>query len=335
MSGWYVPAAFVLAAVLSLYLTPILRTAAIRLGILDRPDGKLKNQAEPVPYLGGVAVHLAYLLALGLFLEFDRQVLGVLLAGTLALLVGLVDDFGVLTPLPKLLGLGVAVFALLRAGVIVELVNLPFILHWLLATFWLLLVANAFNLVDIQDGLASGLGVIAAVGIAVVGFYFGQGVLAVMAAALAGALLGFLPSNFPKARMYLGDAGSLAIGMTLGALALAIRWTELSPAGFFAPLALLAVPISEVVYLVLLRARQGIPFWRGSPDHVALRWRALRSGDGKGAVVRCWLWGAAFALSGIVFTLTASFWWGLGLFLGLGLAWSLWLLRLSFVAIGP
>lgn len=334
MSAWYVPAAFLLAAVLSFYLSPVLRTAAVRLGILDRPDGKLKNQAEPVPYLGGVAVHLAYLLALGLFLEFDRQVLGVLLAGTLALLVGLVDDFGVLTPLPKLLGLGVAVFALLRAGVIVELVDLPFILHWLLAAFWLLLVANAFNLVDIQDGLATGLGLIAALGFALVGFFSGQKVLAVLAAALAGALLGFLPFNFPGAHMYLGDAGSLALGMTLGALALAIRWTEFSPAGFLAPLSFLAVPISEVGYLVVLRTRRGIPFWRGSPDHVVLRWRALRLGDGKGAVLRCWFWGATFAFSGIALTLTASYWWGLGLFLGLALSWVLWLLRLSFVVLG-
>jgi len=333
MSFWYVPAAFLVATLLSLYLTPQARAAALRLGIVDRPDGKLKTQREPVPYLGGLAVFLAYLLALGLLTAFDRQVLAMLLAGTLALLVGLVDDFGVLSPVPKVLGLGVAVFALLRARVIVELVELPFALHWLLAALWLLLLANAWNLVDVMDGLAPGLALIAAGGMAVVGIFSGQGDLALPAAALAGAVLGFLPTNFPPARIYLGDAGSLSLGLTLGALALAVRWSEVSPAGFLAPLALFALPLSEVAFLVVLRARRGIPFWQGSPDHVALRWRSLRQGDGKGVLLRLWVWQAAFSGVGVALALSPSFWPPLVALGGLSLAWALWLLRLSFVRV--
>ena len=199
MSWWFAPVAFALAFLLSLYLTPVLRQVALRAGVVDRPDGKLKRQAEPVPYLGGVAVFLAYLLSLGLFAEFDRQMLAVLLAGTLALLVGLGDDFGALTPLPKLLGLGVSVFALLRAGVLVELVQLPFAQHWILAVFWLFLVANAVNLVDVMDGLAPGLTALAALGMAVVAFFTGQALLAILAASLAGGLAGAPPGEIGRA----------------------------------------------------------------------------------------------------------------------------------------
>ncbi|BCW92174.1 MAG: undecaprenyl-phosphate alpha-N-acetylglucosaminyl 1-phosphate transferase [Thermoanaerobaculum sp.] len=335
MSWWFAPVAFALAFLLSLYLTPVLRQVALRAGVVDRPDGKLKRQAEPVPYLGGVAVFLAYLLSLGLFAEFDRQVLAVLLAGTLALLVGLVDDFGALTPLPKLLGLGVSVFALLRAGVLVELVQLPFALHWILAVFWLFLVANAVNLVDVMDGLAPGLTALAALGMAVVAFFTDQAFLAILAASLAGGLAGFLPANLPPARMYLGDAGSLSVGLTLGALALAVKWSEVSPAGFLAPLAFLALPLSEVGYVTLLRARQGIPFWKGSPDHFALRWRALHAGDTRGTVLRCYLVGLAFLGVGLALALVPSFELTLGAFVVVWLAWALWLLRLSFVPVKP
>lgn len=335
MSWWFVPGAFFLAFLLSLYLTPLLRQVALRVGIVDRPDGRLKHQPKPVPYLGGLAVFLAYLVSLGLFAEFDRQVLAMLLAGTLSLLVGLIDDFGALTPLPKLLGLGVAVFALLRAGVIVELARLPLALHWILAVFWLFLVANAINLVDIMDGLASGLSALAALGMAAAAFFTGQTLLAILAASLAGGLVGFLPTNVTPARMYLGDAGSLSVGLTLGALALAVRWSEVSPAGFLAPLAFLALPLSEVGYVTLLRARQGIPFWKGSPDHFALRWRALRGGDVRGTVWRCYLVALAFLGVGMGLVLTDAFEVSLGAFLGLGLVWALWLLRLSFVPVAP
>ncbi len=147
---------------LGIYFTPVARQAALRFGIVDRPDGLLKNHREAVPYLGGLAVFLAYLVALGLVLPFDNLLLGLLLAGTLTLLVGLIDDFGVLTPLAKLTGQGVAVFVLLRSGAVIELVEVPPALRWPLAAAWLLGVCNAFNLLDILDGLAAGVGALAA-----------------------------------------------------------------------------------------------------------------------------------------------------------------------------
>ncbi len=289
MSVAVLPLVFGLALLLGLYFTPVAREAALRFGIVDHPSTPLKQQDEPVPYLGGMAVFLAYLVSLGLVVAFDRLLLGILLAGTLTLLVGLVDDFGVLTPLAKLFGQGVAVFALLRSGAVIELTEVPEGFRWPLAALWLLAVCNSFNLLDIMDGLASGVGAMAALALGVVAVAAGQLPLAAAALALAGALFGFAVFNFAPARIYLGDAGSLAVGITLGALALAVRWTEVSPAGFLAPLAIFAVPLGDTAYVSVLRARAGRPFWHGSPDHFPLRLRRRLGGRVRAAVVWCYV----------------------------------------------
>jgi UDP-GlcNAc:undecaprenyl-phosphate GlcNAc-1-phosphate transferase len=293
------PLAFALSLLLAVYFTPVARQAALRFGIVDRPDGNLKRQAEPVPYLGGLAVFLAYLIGLGTVLPFDHMTLGLLLAGTLTLLVGLVDDFGVLTPPAKLAGQAVAVFALLRSGAVIELAEVPPALRWPLAALWLLGVANAFNLLDIMDGLAAGVGAIAGAALAAVAYTTGQLQLAACALALAGALGGFAVFNFHPARIYLGDAGSLAVGISLGAITLALRFSDRSPAGFLAPLAILAVPLADTAYVSVLRARAGRPFWHGSPDHFPLRLRRALGGRVRPTVLICYAITAAGSLLGI------------------------------------
>jgi UDP-GlcNAc:undecaprenyl-phosphate GlcNAc-1-phosphate transferase len=282
MNAALIPVAFVLALLLGLYFTPLARQAALRFGIVDRPDGALKQQSAPVPYLGGLAVFLAYLVALGMVFTFNGLLLGLLLAGTLTLLVGLVDDFGVLTPAAKLAGQAVAVFVLLRSGAVIELTEVPYALRWPLAAVWLFAVCNAFNLLDVMDGLAAGVAAVAATAFGVVAMTTGEYPEAAASFALAGALVGFLVFNLHPARIYLGDAGSLAVGITLGALAIAIRWTDRSPAGFLAPLVILAVPLADTAYVSVLRARSGKPFWYGSADHFPLRLRrALGGGVGR------------------------------------------------------
>lgn len=326
-----VPLAFVLALLLGLYFTPLAREAALRFGIVDRPDGHLKQQASPVPYLGGLAVFLAYLVALGMVFAFDTLLLGLLLAGTLTLLVGLVDDFGVLTPAAKLAGQAVAVFVLLRSGAVIELVEVPQPLRWPLAALWLFGVCNAFNLLDILDGLAAGVGAVAALAFGVVALSTGEVPEAAASFALAGALAGFLVFNFPPARIYLGDAGSLAVGISLGALALAIRWSERSAAGFLAPLAILAVPLADTAYVSVLRARAGRPFWHGSPDHFPLRLQRRLHGSVRRTVATVLGLSFAGALVGVG---TASLWpWEVGVWVlgGYGLAFVVLLVVLSRV----
>jgi len=265
--------AFCIAALVALHTTPLMRTAALKFGIVDHPDGRLKHQPEPVPYLGGLAVYLAYLVALGVVFEFNHAVLGVLLAGTLMVLVGLIDDLGVLSPSEKLAGQFIAVAVLLKAGLYVQLTFLPAFVAFGLSIFWLLSVTNAVNIVDIMDGLAGGIAAIAAAFIAVIAVLNGRPTVAAMAAALSGSLVGFLRFNSRPARIYLGDSGSLFIGMTLAALAMNGRYTVNNWVGMLTPAIVLAVPLFDLVFVSIVRLEKGLSPFRGSPDHFALRLR--------------------------------------------------------------
>ena len=113
--------AFVLSFVFALLWTPIMRKAALQLGVVDRPDGNLKTHTESTPYLGGIAVFTAFLLTVGVLTDFSQETLGLLLSGSIALMVGLIDDFGVMTPIQKLLGQMLAALVLVKSGTFIKL----------------------------------------------------------------------------------------------------------------------------------------------------------------------------------------------------------------------
>jgi len=268
--------AFGASCALSLGLTPRLREAAIRFGIVDRPDGRLKLQREPVPYLGGLAIYLSFLLALALTFPFDRQVLGILLAGSIVVTLGLVDDLARLGPWTKLAGQLVGVIVLWKAGVSIQLTFVPAPLALVLTVLWMLAVTNAFNLIDIMDGLSAGTAAVAALTLLVVAEINGNGTAAVLLAALAGSCVGFLRYNAEPARIYMGDAGSLFLGLSLGALAMDNAYTAHNPIAALAPGLILGVPLFDMLFVMYIRRRRGLPVMLGSPDHVALRLRKWR-----------------------------------------------------------
>jgi len=291
---------FILAYLLALVGTPMAREAALRFGVVDRPDGMLKNHDEPVAYLGGLAVFSAFLMSVGMTFEFDAELLALLLASTIVTTVGLVDDFGALTPKPKVIGQVVAVFVLLKAGIMVQVAFIPWWLRLIITVLWLVGLSNAFNLVDIMDGLAAGLGVIAATFLLVVALLNGRWVVAAFTVALIGALLGFLRFNFFPASIYLGDCGSLFIGLTLGALAMVMDYTAHNPLGWLAPLYILAVPIVDTAYVMVLRIKAGRKIYYGSSDHFPLRMRRRLDGWTAGTVVVSYAVAVVFGAIGLV-----------------------------------
>jgi UDP-GlcNAc:undecaprenyl-phosphate GlcNAc-1-phosphate transferase len=264
-----------IAFVLALFGTPRAAEAARRFGIVDRPDGRLKLQAEPVPYLGGLAVYAAFLVALSLTFDFDQKVLGLLFAGSIAVTVGLIDDLGALRWSTKLAGQVIACAVLVKSGVSVQIAILPAWLNLLLSLLWVLAIVNAINFLDIMDGLAAGVCAIAAFFLLVVAHYNGEIVVERLAAALVGALAGFLPHNFRPARIYLGDTGSLFLGVILAGLAMVGRYSEENRIAYFSPLLIMGVPIFEIAFVSAVRWARGRPPWMGSPDHTALRLKAL------------------------------------------------------------
>ncbi len=269
-------ATFAVAAALALWLTPRVREAAIRFGIVDRPDGRLKRQAEPVPYLGGLAIYLSFLMALALTFPFGEHVLAILLAGSIVVIVGLIDDLGQLGPWTKLAGQLVAVSVLIKSGIYIQLTFLPPALAVGLSVVWLLAMTNAFNLIDIMDGLSAGNACIASLILLVLADLDGGVMAATLLAALAGSCLGFVRYNFAPARIYMGDTGSMFLGMLLGALALDNAYTRRHPVGALAPALVLGLPLFDMLFVMYIRHRRGLPVMLGSPDHIALRLRRWR-----------------------------------------------------------
>src|SRR5256884_4554825 len=190
---------FVLALLLALYGVPVARRAALQYNVVDRPDGRLKHQLEPIPYFGGLAVYLAFLISLALTIEFRQDVLGLVLGGTLMVMLGLIDDFGVLKPWPKLIGQLIAVFVLIRSGIRIEIAAFPDWLDLLLTVVWMIGIINAVNIIDVMDGLAGGGSVMSFPWPFLVALVNHDTTVAVLLAALAGGLVRVLPYHLHPA----------------------------------------------------------------------------------------------------------------------------------------
>jgi UDP-GlcNAc:undecaprenyl-phosphate GlcNAc-1-phosphate transferase len=265
---------FVLSILMALYGTPLARQAAIKFGIVDTPDGRLKVQREPVPYLGGLAIYMAFLLSLSFTFEFTKELLGIMLGGTIIVLLGLIDDFGVLTPEVKLLGQIIAAFVLIKSGTMIYLSFIPYWLRLFLTGLWIVGITNAFNIIDVMDGLSSGVAAVAAVTLSAIALANGKVTVAIMAIALAGSCIGFLRYNFNPARIYMGDTGSMFLGFTLAALSIGNTvgsYTKTNFFGFLAPVLIFGVPIFDTLLVMFFRLRRGQSMFHGSNDHYAIR----------------------------------------------------------------
>jgi len=273
---WIYAFTFLLSFGVCLYITPIVIEAAIKYDIVDRPDAKLKTHQRPTAYLGGISVYLAFLFALALTIKFSEVVLGLLLASTIIILLGIIDDLRPLSPQLKFIGQAIAVLVLIKSGIYMRIVFVPTAVCLLLTFWWLMAVINAFNIIDVMDGLSSGNGLIISLVLFVVALLNGRPMIAVITIAMSGALLGFLRHNFSPATIYLGDAGSMFLGMMLGSLAMIGSYTDRNNLGCLAPVIILGVPLFDTALVMYIRWRRGLSVIYGSPDHFALRLRKWR-----------------------------------------------------------
>jgi len=263
----------ILSFLLTLYSTPISIKAALRYKIIDKPDGKLKSHNGDVALLGGLAVLAGFLLTLSFTYNFTLETLGILLGGTIIVIVGLLDDLKALTPKIKFFGQLIAAWVLVRSGIKTDLefLEVGFYIPQLLSMFWLLGMINAFNILDVMDGVAVTTGLSASIFFCIVAVINGRVTIIFMTIALAGALLGFLKFNYPPARIYLGDTGSMLIGLVLGSVALIGSYTKFNRLGFIAPLLILTIPIFDTIFVMYHRRKKGLSMFFGSPDHFVLR----------------------------------------------------------------
>lgn len=286
---------YLIAAVVSfaasLVLTPWVRRLAIRWNVVDLPDEHRKLHSRVTPLGGGVAVLFAFAIAVAVIAPLsDSQsavfandigfVIGLSLSAVAICVVGLLDDRFSLRGRQKLLGQVIAATILISSGLCIRGVQL---FDWniqlgLLAVpftlFWLLGAINALNLIDGVDGLATGVGIVLSLSIAVMAGLTGHRTEAFLALAMSGALLGFLKYNRSPASIFLGDAGSMLIGLVLGALAIRGSFKGPATAALAAPTAILAIPIFDVSMAILRRRLTGRSIYttdRGHLHHTLLK----------------------------------------------------------------
>lgn len=302
-------------------LTPLAGKLAMRWNILDHPDRKLKRHEKPIPYLGGLAVYLGFLAALVAVKIWQHGmvigVVGMLAGSTLIVLLGLIDDKFSLSPGVKFFGQTAAAVILVACNMRIQFIHEP-VAAVALSIFWVVGVTNAMNLIDIMDGLCSGVAAVAAAAFFVVMAVNGRYNDMYIVAALGGAALGFLPYNFPKAKIYLGDTGALLLGFVLAAVAMGGGYSKTNPLAVLAPILILGVPIFDTLFIMFLRHRRGVSMFRGSPDHVALRMVKLGLTRRQTALT---LWAVTALLGAVAYASTAlTLQWSLFLYLAVGLA---------------
>ena len=251
---------------ISFILTPIVRALALRFGWVDAPSSSVKTHKVTTPSLGGVAIFAGFagtLLLLRFMTQFPtgtlRSLRGLLVGGALVFLLGIVDDLKKPAGLhfkPKFLVQGLAAVVLMSFDLQIHFIA-PDYLAKLLTFFWVVGITNAFNIIDIMDGLAASQAAAAALGFWLIALPSEDLYVNFAAAALLGSSLGFLPWNFSKKnRIFMGDSGSLFLGFMLASVSLG-KYSKVNDLGVFAPLFILLVPMYDTLFVMYLRLRKG------------------------------------------------------------------------------
>jgi UDP-GlcNAc:undecaprenyl-phosphate/decaprenyl-phosphate GlcNAc-1-phosphate transferase len=261
------------AFMLAVGATPLFGKWAVQLGIVAQP-GARRIHLRPIPMMGGVAMYLAFIIALLLLGDraYVQQVAGILLGASLCSLIGLWDDQHNLRALVKLIGQGVAAYVLIISGVQVQLFPQP-LPNILLTVLWVLGITNAQNLLDNMDGLSGGVAAIAAVFFLLLAAMSGQYLVGALAAALVGACVGFLVYNVSPASIFMGDAGSLFLGFTLAAVGIKLRFPgNVHFVTWMIPVMVLGLPIFDTTMVTISRLRRGLnPLTAAGKDHTSHR----------------------------------------------------------------
>jgi UDP-GlcNAc:undecaprenyl-phosphate GlcNAc-1-phosphate transferase len=249
------------------------RSIALQLGIVDRPSAR-KDHLETTPLLGGVAIYTAVIVSVLLLPEHGEfvELTGILVGASLVSLSGLIDDRRGLAPSWKVVTQLLATAMLMLSGVQVQL-PVPGWANLLLTALWVVGITNAFNLLDNMDGLAGGVGVVAASYFLLMAAMNGQRLVGALAAALLGACLGFLLFNFNPARIFMGDSGSLFLGFMMAAVGIKLRFVaNTNWVTWMVPILVLGVPILDTTLVTVSRLRRGRnPLTTPGRDHLSHR----------------------------------------------------------------
>jgi UDP-GlcNAc:undecaprenyl-phosphate GlcNAc-1-phosphate transferase len=287
-----------------------MRSVALKFGITDKPNQEHKTHNEPVPYLGGLAIVIGAVsvtYGTALLTNFTKQSFflasTILIPALIMAMTGLVDDLRQLKPWPRFVAQNIialiATFILIANNTLGSAVGVVAI-DFALTMLWLVGISNSINFFDNIDGGASGSAAITSLALTFIALQNGQVLVAAMSLVLAGSTLGFLSWNKPPARIYMGDAGSLFLGILIASLTIRVDTNvELGVFSLLIPFFLLAVPILDTSTAVIKRLARGVSPFQGGKDH--LSHRLIRLGlEKRAAVLTLWMASAIFALLAIL-----------------------------------
>lgn len=275
--------AFAAALTVATLATPLVRSLAVRWGVLDQPAER-KVHLSPIPRLGGLAIWLglwaaallaAHWIPTDYVLNAPSSVpeIGAIFGGgTVILLVGFADDrLGGMSPVVKLVGQVLACSVLLLFG---HMRMVAFGVSWIdvpLTVLWVVGLTNALNLLDNMDGLSAGATSIAGAFFFLLAVLNGQILVALLAAALVGSCLGFLVYNYNPASIFMGDTGSLTLGFVLAVLGMKLQIHDAASLSFPIAALVLSVPIFDTAFVVWRRISEGRRITQGAKDHTSHR----------------------------------------------------------------
>jgi UDP-GlcNAc:undecaprenyl-phosphate GlcNAc-1-phosphate transferase len=297
-------------------LTPIMRKIAIATDVVDRPNSSHKSHKKPVPYLGGVAIIIGVIIvsySASLFSQFTSSTFWLatsVLGPALALgLIGLWDDLKNLPPLPRFIAQSVAGIFTASILIISDSVGNPTgspVFDSLITIIWVVGICNSINFFDNIDGGAAGNVAISSIALAYLALSGDQYLIAALSTVTAGATLGFLVWNKSPAKIYMGDAGALFLGVLLATLTVRFEPTTQSPiSAYFVPIFLLAIPILDTSVAVVSRIRRNVSPFQGGQDH--LSHRLIRAGcSRRTAAFSLWGLSALFAIIAISISTAGS-----------------------------
>ena len=278
---------FVMAYLLVGSLTPLMRRIAIATDVIDRPNSSHKSHKKPVPYLGGVAIIIGVITvsyATSLISNFTTNTFwlatSVLGPALLLGLIGLWDDLKNLQPLPRFIAQSIA--GVFTAGILIFTDNVgnptgSAIFDSIITVIWVVGICNSINFFDNLDGGAAGTVAISSITLAFLALNGDQYLIAALSTVTAGATLGFLVWNKSPAKIYMGDAGALFLGVLIATLTIRLHPNSDTQLGsYLTPVFLLAVPILDTTIAVLSRLRRGLSPFQGGQDH--LSHRLIRAG---------------------------------------------------------
>ena len=299
--------AFVISLLASFLLTPSVKKLAFKIGALDKPE-KRKVHTHVMPRLGGLAIYCGFIIAILCTVHINKDVLGIITGGTFIVLLGVLDDKYSLPAKVKLLGQIVAALILCAFDIKIEWLNNPWGGYFYLdlfsvpfTVFWVISFTNVVNLIDGLDGLAAGVSGIASITVILVAVQQGFYSVAVITAALAGGIIGFIRYNFNPASIFMGDTGSMFIGYMLAAISIFGAVKSAATIALIVPAVALGLPIMDTAFAILRRYTNGQPIFQ--PDKGHLHHRLLAMGmSQRQAVMLMYAISAALSVAAVVLT---------------------------------